>query len=76
MGYTVRDPRYGPWSWPSPAKWPPTPPWSAAHNTGRVLDSSAAVVAPIRGVAEELTHDAEVRRVLVQAVLSSPEPLR
>ena len=49
-----------------------------AHNTGRLLDSRAAVVPAVRGVAGELTADAEVRRVLVQAVLASltPDPIR
>ena len=49
-----------------------------AHTTGRLLDTTATVVAAIRAVAADLTVDGEVRRVLVQTVLSSlaPEELR
>ena len=48
----------------------------AHHNTGRVLEGLGGVVSAIRGVAEELTVDAEVRRVLIQAVLESLPPVR
>ena len=49
-----------------------------AHNGGRLPNSRDAAVPAVRGVAGELTADAEARRVLVQAVLASlaPDPIR
>ena len=51
---------------------------STAHNAVRLPNSRGAAVPAVRGVAGELTADAEMRRVLVQAVLASfaPDPIR
>ena len=48
----------------------------ARHNTGRLIETRDSVVSAIRSVAGDLTVDAEVRRILVQAVLSSLPPVR